>query len=158
MHRFGLLLGHLMLCGCFCSPPAVDKYFDRRTPTSALLGLAYSVEIGNWDYAYQSLNLETRAQIESPLALEIYSLWAEDPDFGINVRDLITEAIAVRFPPEAYGGRVDVVVIRIWYPDEETPELPKVELSVFLQIEEGEWRVDLLRTLAHTYPDQLQPA
>ncbi|MBN1441445.1 MAG: hypothetical protein JXA90_02000 [Planctomycetes bacterium] len=157
MPRLAIAIACLAAAGCCSAPPAVEKYFDRRSPTSALLGLAYSVEIGNWEYAYDSLTLETRSQIKSPLDLEIYTIWAEDPDFGIAVRDVLTTAIAVRFPPVPVAGRADVVAIRVWYPDDEAPELPKIELSVFLQIEEGEWRVDLIRTFVVNYPEQVQP-
>ena len=168
--------------GC-CTVPETGKYFDRRTPMSALLGFAYAIEVGDWGWAFETLDRRSREEVGSPFRLRMAAVLEEEPEIGVSVRELITEAIRYRLPPE-FPPVPDpgTALIEIIYAepgcdratdgngandaatgDELPPAAPRPEdvrifLGVLMVREEGEWRVDLVRTLQRNYSDQVAGA
>lgn len=150
------LLGAVWAAGCCHSViPDVEKYFDRTTSTSALLGFVYAVETGNWDYAFASLDSSSRKAIETPDRLDWAVYLGRDPDFDLPLRDVIVESIRWRSPPMPYDGRADVHIAEVVYVDPETDE-ELIFLDIYLVMEEGAWRVDLMTTIQRNYGDILQ--
>ncbi|MEM7236000.1 MAG: hypothetical protein AAF517_27790, partial [Planctomycetota bacterium] len=97
-----LLFGTLgLLPSCRCVQiPDVSKYFDRETPTSALLGFVYAIETKNWDYAFDSLDDASREAVETSFRLHMAVILTDDPDSGRPVEEVMVEA--VRWRHDAY--------------------------------------------------------
>ena len=163
---FVALLGILSGCCVGGDIPDVRKYFDRRSPMSAVLGLAYSVEVADWDYAFASLSRESQEQARSPSWLMLGVLLHEDPDFGIPVYEIITEAIRRRklIFQDLRARRAQVDLRYLGKDSSGTPTGIDLPIHVILERPDPpadapparraprpEWRVDLIRTLTEVY-------
>ncbi len=143
-------------CAFSASRPDVGKYFNRRTAESALLGFVYSIEVGEWEYAFASLDSESQRLAVSPTRLLLAAHLEEDPDFKVSVRDVLTGSIRFRSVPDSAGPGVQRIELN--YTD-----TPAVEDPIFLisftaiLIREGtEWRVDGFGTLGSNWPELFQ--
>ena len=149
----------VLVAGCCTTAPSVEKYFDRRTPLSAFLGFAYAIETGSWTYALESLDDASREEIGSTTRLWAATKVLKDPDFGIPIGQIITQAVWHREDPEPWRGRADLRTITVHYTDDPHGDFdPKISLIIVMILQEGEWKVDLLNTIALNYPDQGLPA
>ena len=150
MNRLPLLVAlgsYAFLTGCCAgAAPRPEKYFDRQNPEPALLGFAYSVETGYWEYAFWSLDLKSREAIESPTILKAVVILHKDPDFDIPVRRIITESISHRKKPQKISDRRWDIDLAFF--DDESPESLRFVFTVPVVREDDQWVVALLPVLA----------
>jgi hypothetical protein len=127
------------------------------------------MEIGDWDFAFESIDARSREAIGGPFMLYLGTELESVPDTQISIRHAIVEAVRYRRGVESSprGGRS----IEIFYvPAEPTPEgdfLPEVAVTVFLARDEDRggngdendapWRLDLLRTGQYNFPQLFRP-
>ena len=131
--------------GCCTTPPPPDKFFDRTTATETLKGFVYSVDIGNWDYAYASLTQASRREMSS-LKFRIVIQYLKDPVFGtVPIYDLISESVRSRTPEVERNGRRLITVLPTVR--DSSGNLATMELPLVFLEEEGEVRLDFLETL-----------
>lgn len=134
---------------------------------SAVLGLVYSVETGNWDYAFESLNASSQEHAESPLRLwvAVDLLNRKDPDFGIPIREIIVEAIRRR-RLEFQDDERDVAKVNLLYIGrDQDGVLSSIKIPVYVERESvsaadpgtKEWRVDIVSSLTQLYGGQQGP-
>ena len=150
----GVLVSPLVIGGCCLSGGAPDpgKYFHRREPMDALLGFAYAVETGYWDYAFESLDSESREKAESPGRLRLGAWIEREPTTGRTIQELVAGAIRHRTAPQVEAPNVRSVDVA--YSSEETEAFePEILLRIFLVREEGEWFVDFLYTAYFNFRD-----
>jgi hypothetical protein len=132
-------------CSLFCRRcPEPDKYFSRRFPVSALMRFVYSVEVRDWDDAYESLTPSSREKI-TRLQLQFGLPFLKEPQTGIPVLEIITESIrrwSVRSTEDA-----DVTVVEVLYQGHGRGGVyVELHIPVYLLREGGEWRVDVVKT------------
>ena len=159
--------------GCCLSGSAdldIEKYYPRNGPLSAVAGTVLAVELGNWNYAFDSLSTSSREQVGSPTRLMIAVLLLKDPHLGITARDLVTEAIRHRIlvSRDDRAGIFTEMWERLTYYGNDAEGLPYgSDIPVYLHLEVvatpgdetshtatdagTEWRVDLVTSLIQLY-------
>jgi hypothetical protein len=92
--RLALVLG---AGGCCTHVPRVTSYFDRGDPLTAVNGFVYAVEVGDWEFAYQSITEESKKLITATKFKWALRFNVEVPEIKAGIRDLITHADRKRF-------------------------------------------------------------
>jgi hypothetical protein len=138
-------------CGCFlngcCAPPGppAGKFFDRRTVAGTLKGFVYAVDTHQWGYAYESLTASTRNEV-GKLKFTAVIRFLEAPDCDVALYDLISNALELRSAPQ-FAGSDEARILVISQGRDSNDTLVFVEVFLYFRLEEGEWRIDLLRSL-----------
>jgi hypothetical protein len=148
----------LALSGC-CSPPCppAAKFFDRQDPVSTLKGFVYAVDTHQWDYAYESLAKGTRDEV-GPTKFQVVIRFLEEPESGVALFDLISNALDLRSDPEYGVGRDEARILVISKGRDSSGKTVYFEAFIYLRREDDEWRLDLLRSLGVDSPDDPRPA
>jgi len=124
--------------GCCVTPPPADKYFDRSSASDTLRFFQYAVETGQYQFAYQCLDSESRERV-SEGSFEASIRWARVEALdGSHMWRVIADAFRVpeveRIPGDPEARWVTLVHFR---------EDDTYEISLRIAPEEGEWRIDL---------------
>ena len=127
-----------------------------------------TVEVGNWEYAFESLNSSSRERIESAFRLRWGVTLSDDPDFGIPARELLVESIRYRkLVAQDDAAGVAKVLLTYIGPDATGSEVVS-QIPVFLdrepvpaadpdQPERREWFVDLVGSLQQLFGQRSEP-
>jgi hypothetical protein len=132
----------LLLAGCCTSPPNGEKYFDRRQSAGESVRLfRYSVEAAQYGAAYRCLVAsfrEKHSERELSLAVRYGSFEGRGlREFIVSAeQDPRSEAVQ-GLPPE----RAQWVTL-VFFEDPEDPATSTIEHSLFVILEDGEWRID----------------
>lgn len=147
-----------VLAGCASgSPPPVELLFDRDDPESALLGCVYAMETGDWEWAFETLDQESREAIGSPFWFKWGTMLEDVPDIGRPIYDVVVEAIRFRVRTVAMGENRRAIEVFYMEPDPVSGEyFPRLTVEVILVFQEGGWRLDLLRTASLNFGDLLE--
>lgn len=134
------------LGGC-CAPPGppAGKFFDRLTVPGTLKGFVYAVDTHQWDYAYESLTASTRQEV-GKLKFTAVIRFLEAPECDVALYDLISNALELRSGTQ-FAGRDEARILVISQGRDSNDTLVFVEVFIYFRLEEGEWRIDLLRSL-----------
>ena len=136
----------LLITSCCTTPPKAAKFFSRETCRDSLRGFVYAVDVGEWDYAFESLTEGSREEIGSPLRFQVAVTYLKDPIFkDISLYKLISECVPNHGEEDCKGGRGSIMVTPYVKDEEGRITFFKVPL-LFLE-ENAEWRLDLLGSL-----------
>lgn len=132
----------LLVAGCCTTVPAGEKYFDRRVSAAETVRLfRYSVEAKQYGAAYRCLSSAFRAKhSERELSLAVRYGSFE----GRGLREFILEAVQDARSEPVQGlppGRAQWVTL-VFFEDPTDPATSTIEHSLFVLLEEGEWRID----------------
>ena len=101
----------LVVASCCTTLPRASKFFSRDTCKESLRGFVYAVDVGEWDYAFESLTLGSREEIGSPLRFQIAVNYLKDPIFkDISLYKLISESVPNHGEERILGDRGSIVV------------------------------------------------
>ena len=147
------LLGLLEGC-CSVPPPPAAKFFNRDTPEDTLKGFVYAVDAHQWAYAYESL-AESSRQEYGQLRVEVVIRFLAEPNTGIALFDLISNALELRTPPSYYAQGLRAEILVVTRGRDDTGRLVFFQASLYFvkekaadgEIEGEEWHLDLLRSL-----------
>ena len=136
----------LVIASCCTTPPKAGKFFSRDNCKESLRGFVYAVDVGEWDYAFESLTLGSREEIGSPLRFQIAVNYLKDPIFkDISLYKLISESVPNHGEEQRLGDRGSIIVTPFVKDEDGRITFFKVPL-LFLR-EDEEWRLDLLGSL-----------
>ena len=136
----------LVVASCCTTPPKASKFFSRSTCKEALRGFVYAVDVGEWDYAFESLASASREEIGSPLRFQIAVNYLKDPIFkDISLYKLISESVPNEGEECRLGDRGTIIVTP--FVKDENGRITFFKVPLLFLLEDEEWRLDLLGSL-----------
>ena len=87
----------LLAGGCCSHVPRAASYFDREDSLTTVNGFVYAIEVGDWEFAYQSITEESRKLITYTKFKWALRFNVEVPEIKVGIRDLIIDADRKRF-------------------------------------------------------------
>ena len=144
---WALLLAPVWIGAGCCAPPSPppEKFFDRSSVEETLKGFVYAIDTYQWEYAYQSMTSDTRAEV-SQWKFQAAIRYLEDPQTKVPLFDLISNALTLRTPPRRLADDVSVVEV-ISRGRDSNDALVLRQVFIFFRKEHGEWLLDLMRSL-----------
>jgi hypothetical protein len=130
---------------CGVPPPPAEKFFDRTSPEATLKGFVYAVDAHQWGYAYESLSKSTRDEIGA-VKFQVAIRYLREPETDVPLFDLISNALELR-RPEGSTSEVERVLVVISKGHDSGGTLVFVKVRIYFGLEDGEWRLDLMRSL-----------
>ena len=158
LRRFWISLTLLACVGCCSVAPRADKFFHKKAPEESVRMFRYSVEAGQWDFAYGCLTTELQEQYSQ---LELSLMVRFGSQQGENLRDLIENALQLEGSHAIPGA--DPLQSRsvtvVFFSDPEDPATDSWEQALFLTKEGDEWRIDLTKdpALMQNFSGDLPP-
>jgi len=132
----------LSLAGCCTTVPDGERYFDRRTSAAETVRLfRYSVEAKQYAAAYRCLSAgfrEKHSERELSLAVRYGSFEGRSLRHFIVSAEQDPRSESVQGLPPARAQWVTLV----YFEDPEDPATSTIEHSLFVLLEDGEWRID----------------
>src|SRR5690606_36238035 len=138
--RSALLCLSILAAGCGTSPPPADLVFARDDPERAFRGFVYAMETGDWDWAFETLDRESRKGFSWPFWVKWGVLIEKVPEIDRPIYDVIVESVryivqTIRDPRAPNQAAIEIVYME---KDAETGEyLPRATVLLFLLREEG---------------------
>lgn len=136
-----------ILASCCSTPvPPADRYFDRHSVSGTMRGFVYAIDTHQWAYAYESLTAGSREEV-GRLRFEVAIRFLSEPRTKVPLYDLISSALDIRGRPR-YSPLGELALVKVVARGrDDDGKLILIPVYLHFAREDGEWRLDLLRSL-----------